>query len=59
MLGTARLLGQTTGAALVAVVFSFLPARGMGAALFVAAGIAGLAAAVSCLRLRKERENVR
>ncbi len=55
MLGTARLLGQTTGAALVAVVFSFLPAQGMGAALFLAAGIAGLASAVSCLRLRKDR----
>ncbi len=55
MLGTARLLGQTTGAALVAVVFSFLPLRGMGAALFLASGIAAAAALVSCLRLRQDR----
>jgi DHA2 family multidrug resistance protein-like MFS transporter len=55
MLGTARLLGQTTGAALVALVFSFLPVRGMGAALFLAAAIAAVASAVSCLRLRKDR----
>jgi DHA2 family multidrug resistance protein-like MFS transporter len=54
MLGTARLLGQTTGAALVAVVFSALPADGMGVALFLAAAIAAVAAAVSCLRLRKD-----
>ncbi len=54
MLGTARLLGQTTGAALVALVFSALPADGMGVALFLAAAIAAVAAAVSCLRLRKD-----
>jgi DHA2 family multidrug resistance protein-like MFS transporter len=51
MLGTARLLGQTTGAALVAVVFSILPLHATGTALFTASGIAAAAAAVSCLRL--------
>jgi DHA2 family multidrug resistance protein-like MFS transporter len=51
MLGTARLLGQTTGAALVALLFGLLGGAGARAALALAAGIALVAAAVSCLRL--------
>jgi DHA2 family multidrug resistance protein-like MFS transporter len=55
MLGTARLLGQTTGAAMVALVFSLHPTRGTSTALFLASAIAAIAAAVSTLRLRNDR----
>ena len=51
MLGSARLLGQTTGAALVALLFARIPAHGPQASLFLAAGFAILAAGVSCVRL--------
>ena len=51
MLGTARLLGQTIGAALVALMFSLAGGRATVWALGLAAGIALLAAAVSCTRL--------
>jgi DHA2 family multidrug resistance protein-like MFS transporter len=51
MLGTARLLGQTVGAALVALTFSRMPAHGTAISLYVAVGFALLAAAVSSLRL--------
>jgi DHA2 family multidrug resistance protein-like MFS transporter len=51
MLGTARLLGQTTGAALVALIFARLPEIGTIVCLYVAAGFALLAACVSSLRL--------
>jgi DHA2 family multidrug resistance protein-like MFS transporter len=51
MLGTARLLGQTTGAALVALIFARLPAMGTIVCLYVAAGFALGAAGVSSLRL--------
>ena len=51
MLGTARLLGQTIGAALVALMFSLVGGRATVWALGLAAGIALLAAAVSCTRL--------
>ncbi len=51
MLATARLFGQTTGAALVAVAFSFFPVRGGVVALAAGAGFAAAAAAVSSLRL--------
>lgn len=51
MLGTARLLGQTTGAALVALIFGLSLAAGSQLALAIAAAIALLAALVSCLRL--------
>lgn len=51
MLGTARLTGQTLGAALVALIFGIAPASGPTIALEVAAGFAALAAAVSLLRL--------
>jgi MFS transporter, DHA2 family, multidrug resistance protein len=51
MLGTARLLGQTTGAALVALMFSLFGVRANFWALGLAAGIALVAAAVSSTRL--------
>ena len=51
MLGTARLLGQTVGAALMALMFSLFGGRATVWALGLAAGIALLAAAVSYTRL--------
>lgn len=51
MLGTARLLGQATGAALVALLFAHFPDHGAQAALLTAAGLATAATVVSCLRL--------
>ena len=51
MLSTARLLGQTLGAAGVAILFRAYPARGSNLALCVAAAIALLAALVSMVRL--------
>jgi len=51
MLGTARLLGQTIGAALVALFFGRIPHHATIVALFVAAGFAVLGACVSALRL--------
>jgi DHA2 family multidrug resistance protein-like MFS transporter len=51
MLGTARLLGQTTGAALVALLFGKFPAGATIAALYIAAVLALAAAGVSSLRL--------
>ena len=49
MLGTARLLGQTIGAALVALIFSL--SAGPGPALLVAAGFAAAGGVASLLRL--------
>jgi len=51
MLGTARLLGQTTGAALVALIFGVSVSAGTTIALSTAAAIALVAALVSCLRI--------
>jgi len=51
MLATARLLGQTLGAAGVAILFRAFPGRGSNIALGVAAAIALTAAAVSVTRL--------
>jgi len=51
MLGTARLLGQTLGAALVALLFGRIGEHATVYALFIAAGFAVGAAAVSSLRL--------
>jgi MFS transporter, DHA2 family, multidrug resistance protein len=51
MLGTARLLGQTVGAAGVAILFRVYPERGADLALFAAAAIALAAAFVSLSRL--------
>jgi DHA2 family multidrug resistance protein-like MFS transporter len=52
MLGTARLLGQTFGAALVALIFSFAVHQGVTLTLLIAAGFAACAAGASVLRLR-------
>jgi DHA2 family multidrug resistance protein-like MFS transporter len=54
MLGTARLLGQTIGAALVAMLFGQVAARATDYALFIAAGFALVAAGVSSLRLLQQ-----
>ncbi|MCW3481480.1 MFS transporter [Neisseriaceae bacterium JH1-16] len=51
MLGTARLLGQTTGASLVALMFNLSPHHGTHGSLIVAAACALAAAGVSCLRM--------
>ncbi|HWD58579.1 MAG TPA: MFS transporter [Stellaceae bacterium] len=56
MLGTARLLGQTTGAALVALLFGL--AAGTVLTLAIASGIALVAAAVSCVRLVEPRRRL-
>lgn len=55
MLSTARLLGQTTGAALVGLVLGWMPGIPVGApklALAIGCGMAALGALVSLLRLR-------
>ncbi|PLZ00114.1 MFS transporter [Burkholderia sp. WAC0059] len=51
MLGTARLTGQTLGAALVALIFGVAPAHGPTVALYVATVFAAGAAVVSLLRI--------
>jgi len=51
MLGTARLLGQTTGAALVALFLGRYPAGGTQLSLLVAVGFALSGAVLSMLRL--------
>ncbi|MCQ0029318.1 MFS transporter [Burkholderia glumae] len=51
MLGTARLSGQTLGAALVALIFNVAPTHGPTLALYVATAFAALAACVSLLRI--------
>jgi len=51
MLGTARLLGQTTGAALAALLFARLPGQAPVVALLVSSGFALVAAFVSLARL--------
>jgi hypothetical protein len=54
MLGTARLTGQTLGAALTAILFDLFATRGETIALEAAAGFALVAAAVSAMRLRRD-----
>ncbi|HUI62809.1 MAG TPA: MFS transporter [Steroidobacteraceae bacterium] len=51
MLSTARLLGQTLGAAGVAILFRAFPATGSNVVLWVAACVALMAALISSLRL--------
>ena len=51
MLATARLLGQTAGAALVALFLARFPAEGTQVSLFAAVGFALGAAVLSMLRL--------
>lgn len=55
MLGTARLTGQTLGAALVALIFGVAPQHGPTVALYVATAFAALASVVSLLRLVPRR----
>jgi DHA2 family multidrug resistance protein-like MFS transporter len=50
MLGTARLTGQTLGAVLTAILFQAFASRGEIIALYVAAGLALVAATISLLR---------
>jgi DHA2 family multidrug resistance protein-like MFS transporter len=54
MLGTARLLGQTTGAALVALIFARTAEHGERMTLYIAAAVALAAAVVSSLRMMQE-----
>lgn len=51
MLGTARMLGQTTGAACTALILAHGGPGGFVLTLIIAAIVAAFAAAVSCLRL--------
>jgi len=51
MLGTARLSGQTLGAALVALIFGVAPQNGPIVSLYVAAGFSAVAAVVSTMRV--------
>jgi DHA2 family multidrug resistance protein-like MFS transporter len=55
MLGTARLTGQTLGAALVALIFGIAPQHGPIIALYVATAFALVAAVVSMMRLVPQR----
>lgn len=51
MLGTARLLGQTCGASLVALMFKLFPGQSTHASLLLACIVAGVAALLSFLRM--------
>ncbi|WP_428943232.1 MFS transporter [Pantoea sp. FN060301] len=55
MLGTARLLGQTMGAALVALMFNLFGPHGTHASLLLAGGFSAIAAVVSAFRLTQPR----
>ncbi|WP_017347193.1 MFS transporter [Pantoea sp. A4] len=55
MLGTARLLGQSSGAALVALMFNLFNTHGTHAALILAGVFASVAAVVSMSRMTQER----
>lgn len=55
MLGTARLLGQSSGAALVALMFNLFDARGTHASLLLAGSFSTVAAVVSALRISQPR----
>lgn len=55
MLGTARLLGQSTGAALVALMFNFFADSGTHTSLLLAGSLATLAAIISSLRISQPR----
>jgi MFS transporter, DHA2 family, multidrug resistance protein len=56
MLGTARLTGQTLGAALVALIFGIAPQHGPTIVLYVAAGFSAVAALVSTLRVMQRAD---
>lgn len=53
MLGLARLLGQTSGAAFAALMFAVFPGHSMHASLIMGGCFAGVAAVISCLRIKK------
>lgn len=55
MLGTARLLGQTLGATLVAMMFNLVPGHSTQTCLYLATAFAILAAIVSSLRISQPR----
>jgi DHA2 family multidrug resistance protein-like MFS transporter len=55
MLGTARLSGQTLGAALVALIFGIAPLHGATITLVVAAGFAAAASLVSLMRISRSK----
>jgi DHA2 family multidrug resistance protein-like MFS transporter len=55
MLGTARLTGQTLGAALVALIFGIAPSGGPTISLELAAAFSALASGVSLMRLTQSR----
>jgi len=55
MLSTARLLGQTTGAAIVGLIFSLHRAHVTMLPVALAAAVAGVAALVSFLRMRHQK----
>lgn len=55
MLGTARLLGQSSGAALVALLFNLAGDSGTHTALLLAGALAVVAAAISGLRVTQPR----
>lgn len=55
MLGTARLLGQASGAALVALMFNLFATQGTHLSLLLAGSFATLAALVSALRITQPR----
>lgn len=55
MLGTARLLGQTSGAALVALMFNLFASQGTHFSLLLAGSFATVATVVSALRIRQPR----
>src|SRR5476651_646792 len=54
LLGTARLLGQTTGAAMVALMFNLFPEHGTHASLVLAGTLAGGGAIVSFMRMTQQ-----
>ena len=51
MLGTARLLGQTLGATLVAMLFNLVPNHSTQACLYLGGMFAIIAGVVSCFRI--------
>ncbi|WAT02809.1 MFS transporter [Rouxiella chamberiensis] len=57
MLGTARLLGQTTGAAMVALMFNLFGVHGTHASLILAGSLALGGAVISILRMTQKSAN--
>jgi MFS transporter, DHA2 family, multidrug resistance protein len=57
MLGTARLLGQSSGAALVALMFNMAGDKGTHVALITAGALATLAAVISGMRITQSKRS--